>query len=312
MSDQVFSLFASFIQDLSKTYPEIKNCLYRNYETCVVDTEGKQLSDCPKLEAFLEVIHANEQMISKRDVEFFKVENILEEISFENLWSKNILEKTRATIWKYFQTFSILTVNLKSSDELQQALRSLQAGEEIQIKDKAVASELRKIKRLAEGVQESVPSGSEAEADLEGMLGGMMDSNIGQIAKEVAETMDMESMFGGISGDTNPMDVMSQMMNPEKMGKVFQNIGDIMNKKMESGEFNKEDLRKEAEGMYGTMAQNPMFSGMMSGMAEMGVQPGGPRGDSFDGIEEVELTKEDKQRLLRKKIKAKTDARSGK
>jgi len=312
MSDQVFSLFASFIQDLSKTYPEIKNCLYRNYETCVVDTEGKQLADCPKLEAFLEVIHANEQRISKRDVEFFKVENILEEISFENLWSKNISEKTRATIWKYFQTFSILTVNLKSSDELQQALRSLQAGEEIQVKDKAVASELRKIKRLAEGVQESLPSGSEAEADLEGMLGGMMDSNIGQIAKEVAETMDMESMFGGISGDTNPMDVMSQMMNPEKMGKVFQNIGDIMNKKMERGEFNKEDLKKEAEGMYGTMAQNPMFSGMMSGMAEMGGQPGGPRGDSFDGIEEVELTKEDKQRLLRQKIKAKTDARSGK
>ena len=311
MSDQVFSLFASFIQDLSKTYPEIKNCLYRNYETCVVDTEGKQLADCPKLEAFLEVVHANEQMISKRDVEFFKVENILEEISFENLWSKNISEKTRATIWKYFQTFSILTVNLKSSDELQQALRSLQAGEEIQVKDKAVASELRKIKRLAEGVQESLPSGAEAEADLEGMLGGMMDSNIGQIAKEVAETMDMESMFGGISGDTNPMDVMSQMMNPDKMGKVFQNIGDIMNKKMESGEFNKEDLKKEAEGMYGTMAQNPMFSGMMSGMAEMGGQPSASQGSS-GGIEEVELTKEDKQRLLRQKIKAKTDARSGK
>jgi hypothetical protein len=136
----------------------------------------------------------------------------------------------------------------------------------------------------------------------------MMDSNIGQIAKEVAETMDMESMFGGIGEDTNPMDVMSQMMNPEKMGKVFQNIGDIMNKKMESGEFNKDDLKKEAEGMYGTMAQNPMFSGMMSGMAEMG----GPRGDSFDGIEEVELTKEEKQRLLRQKIKAKSDARSGK
>ena len=311
MSDQVFSLFASFIQDLSKTYPEIKNCLYRNYETCVVDTEGKQLADCPKLEAFLEVVHANEQMISKRDVEFFKVENILEEISFENLWSKNISEKTRATIWKYFQTFSILTVNLKSSDELQQALRSLQAGEEIQVKDKAVASELRKIKRLAEGVQESLPSGAEAEADLEGMLGGMMDSNIGQIAKEVAETMDMESMFGGISGDTNPMDVMSQMMNPDKMGKVFQNIGDIMNKKMESGEFNKDDLKKEAEGMYGTMAQNPMFSGMMSGMAEMGGQPSASQGSS-GGIEEVELTKEDKQRLLRQKIKAKTDARSGK
>lgn len=302
MSDQVFSLFGSFIRDLGKTYPEIKNCLYRNYESCLVDAEGKDLSECPKLEKFLEIVHENEGKISKRDTEFFKIDNILEDISFENLWSKNISEKTRATIWKYFQTFSIMTVNLKSSDELQRALQSLQAGEEIQVKDKAVASELRKIKRLAEGVQESIPSSDGVEADLDGMLGGMIDSNIGQIAKEVAESMDMESMFGGISENTNPMDMMSQMMNPEKMGEVFQNISKIMDKKMEGGEFSKDDLKKEAEGMYGKMAQNPMFSGMMSGLAGMGQQP--------SGVEEVELTKADQQTLLREKIKSKRDART--
>ena len=57
-----------------------------------------------------------------------------------------------------------------------------------------------------------------AEADLDGMLGNMMDSNIGQIAKEVAETMDIESMFGSIDENSNPMELMSHLMNPEKMG----------------------------------------------------------------------------------------------
>ena len=36
---QVFAIFGSFIRDLSKTYPEIKNCLYRNYEDCLLNED---------------------------------------------------------------------------------------------------------------------------------------------------------------------------------------------------------------------------------------------------------------------------------
>ena len=303
---QVTPLFESFIQDLSKTYPEIKNCLYRNYEECLL-TE-KSLSELPKLQAFLDLVHENGKKISKKDESFFETENILEEISFHNLWSKNISEKTRSTIWKYFQTFSILTINLKSGQDLKDALKSLNDSdnsEAVTITDKRVASDLRKLKKLTEGVQEEIPgsSGEAGEVDLEGMLGGMMDSNIGQIAKEVAETMDVEAMFGNVSDSTNPMDIMSQMMNPEKMSGIFQNINQVMSQKMESGEFNKDDLKKEAEGMYGSMAQNPMFSGLMGQM--QGPQSPSPEDQGPSPIPEVELTKEDKRHLLKAKIKMK-------
>ena len=304
---QVSPLFESFIQDLSKTYPEIKNCLYRNYEECLL-TETP-LSEMPKLQTFLDLVHENGKKISTKDESFFEIENILEEISFQNLWSKNISDKTRATIWKYFQTFSILAINLKSSQDLKDALSSLQGSEnsdDVSITDKEVASDLRKLKKLASGVQEEIPEEA-GEADLEGMLGGMMDSNIGQIAKEVAETMDVEAMFGDVSEGTNPMEIMSQMMNPEKMSGIFQNINQVMNQKMESGEFNKEDLKKEAEGMYGSMAQNPMFSGLMGQMQ-------GPQGQGQEVpevSEVVELTKEEKRQLLKDKIKEKEKERKG-
>ena len=52
---QLFRIFSSFIIDLSKTYPEIKNCLYRNYEECLFN-ENKLLSDFPKLQKFLNLI----------------------------------------------------------------------------------------------------------------------------------------------------------------------------------------------------------------------------------------------------------------
>ena len=38
IEQQAFSIFSSFIQDLSKTYPEIRNCLYRNYEDCITNS----------------------------------------------------------------------------------------------------------------------------------------------------------------------------------------------------------------------------------------------------------------------------------
>ena len=315
MSDsEVFALFSSFIRDLGKTYPEIKNCLYRNYEECLVDTEGKFLDSSPKLVAFLEIVKENEGLISKRDPEFFKIDNILEEISFNNLWNKNISNKTRVTVWKYFQTFSILQINLQANRELKETLESLKSGEDVEI-DREMASELRKIKRLTEGIQESTPS--EGEGDLEGMLGGMMDSNIGQIAKEVAETMDMESMFGGIGEDTNPMEVMSQMMNPEKMGAIFQNISKVMDGKMDSGSLDRDDLRKEAEGMYGKMAQNPLFSGLMGAMnptsatSATSEQVPAIADDISRAGPEPEISAEERRRLLREKIKHKESVRKG-
>jgi hypothetical protein len=296
VAKQVFPLFSSFIRDLGKTYPEIKSCLYRNYEECLVECEGKTLQDVPKLQVFLEIIHTHKSEITKKDPQFFEVENILEEISFSKLWSKNISDKTRETLWKYFQTFGLLTLNLKSSQALQDALSSIQMEEEVRVTDKDVAKQLREMKSLTESVQAPVATpDSTAEFDLESMMGGMMDSNIGKIAQEVAGSMDMEAMFGNIDETTNPMELMTQMMNPDKMGQIFQNINSVMETKVASGELKKEDLQKEAQGMYGSMSQNTMFQDMMGQMAPP--------------TTEDELSKSDARKLLQAKIKAKQSER---
>ena len=51
---------------------------------------------------------------------------------------------------------------------------------------------------------------------------------------------------------------------------IFQNIQQVMDQKMESGNFSQDDLKREAEGMYGTMAKNPMFSSVMNQMGGLG------------------------------------------
>ena len=301
---KLFSLFSDFIRDLSKVFPEIKNSLYRNYEDCLVDG-SKCLCDFPKVKRFLELIGDYEKYIVDKNLEFFDLEvEFLEEIQFNRLWEKNISNKTRESIWKYLQTFQLISINLKSSEALNAALE----GDKI---DKSSLKDIKKMQKLSEEVQ-SKNNNTEGENELDQMLGGLMDSGIGEIAKEVAQGLDVESMFGNVDENSNPMELMAQLMNPEKMGAIFNNINSVMEKKMESGELTQDGLKREAEGMMGQMGENPMFKNMMQQMGESNVGESdintGDTPRPSNG-ESEELTREEKQRRLREKIKQKQNNR---
>ena len=306
---QLFSIFSEFIRDLSKTYPEIKSCLYRNYEDCILN-DGRPLQDFPKLQAFLSKTSEYETMITDKNLEFFDLDvDFLEEISFKRLWLKNISNKTRESIWKYLQTFQIININLKSSEQLKAAMR--QIGQESQGDlDKETIDELSKLKKLSDGV---TGQGSEGEGEgdqgLDEMLGGLMDTGIGDIAKEVAKNMDIEKMFGDIDENADPMALMAQMMDPTKMGQIFQNINSVMEKKMESGELSKDGLKDEAEGMMGKMSENPLFKNMMQGMGPVMAQHGQAPGAPGTKKSPEEPTKEENRARLRAKIAEKKNER---
>ena len=299
---KLFSLFSDFIRDLSKVFPEIKNSLYRNYEDCLVDG-SKCLSDFPKVKRFLELIGDYEKYIVDKNLEFFDLEvEFLEEIHFNRLWEKNISNKTRESIWKYLQTFQLISINLKSGE----ALNAVLEGDKI---DKSTLKDLKKMQKLSEDVQSKAKS-EEGENELDKMLGGLMDSGIGEIAKEVAQGLDVESMFGNVDENSNPMELMAQLMNPDKMGAIFNNINSVMEKKMANGELTQDGLKREAEGMMGQMGENPMFKNMMqqmgeNNMGESNVDTGATPRPSNGGSEE--LSREEKQRRLREKIKEKRE-----
>lgn len=303
---KLFGIFSDFIRDLSKTFPEIKSCLYRNYEDCLT-VENKCLDDLPKLKRFLELIGDYEKMITDKNLEFFDLEvEFLEEISFKRLWEKNISNKTRESIWKYLQTFQLININLKSSQQLKDVLGDLGTDKEVEV-DKQTAKDLKRMKKLSEGVKSEVPG----ESELDDMLSGLMGGGIGDIAKEVAKDLDIEKMFGNVDENSNPMELMAQMMNPEKMNSIFNNINSVMEKKMESGELSQEGLKKEAEGMMGKMGENPMFKNMMQGMqgAQQASENGMDTRDTPRPSNGEELSREEKQKRLREKIKQKKNNR---
>jgi hypothetical protein len=135
--------------------------------------------------------------------------------------------------------------------------------------------------------------------------------------------MNINEIFGSLDENSNPMEIMQQMMNPEKMGKIFQNIGSVMDQKKVDGDITDETLKKDAEKMYGSMSSNPMFSNMMQSMQSM--QGGGvPEDKSSDdkssddkssddkSSEDQKLSKEDKRKKLKQKLKEKEEKRTKK
>ena len=296
----LFSIFSNFIRDLSKTYPEIKSCLYRNYEDCLIN-ENKSLSEFPKLINFLELIDEYEKYIMDKNLEFFDLEvELLENISFKNLWEKNISNKTRETIWKYLQTFQIININLKSNEQLKEALNKIGKDTTMEV-DKKTVKDLKKLKKLSDDIKKE--KGEDELDELDEMFDGLMDTGIGEIAKEVAKNINVEDIFGNINENSNPMDLMTKMMDPEKMGAIFNNINTVMEKKVEKGEVTKDSLKGEAEGMMNKMSDNPLFSGMMNKMKD--------EGDTNEETksEEKELSREEKQKKLREKINEKKNNR---
>ena len=298
---KTFELVGSFLRDICKSFPEAKSSIYRNYEDILINYETTKINDCQLLMDFLKVIQDNNDLISQRNHLFFLSDTpLIKDLSLKRVWESSISDNTRNAIWKYLETITILNISIHSNQELQKALSCLGNEEPVEIKDKKTAKDLKQLKQLSENLTQENEETTDTESsngmeDLMGGLSGLMNSNIGTIAKEVAESSEIQSLFGNMDQNANPMEMMQSLMSGDAMGNIFKNINTVIEKKVETGEMNQDTLQKEAEGLYGNMGQNPLFNSMMN--------PQKP--DQPD-------SREDTQEKLKQKIKAKSDARNKK
>ena len=265
ISNQCLSVFKSFVNDIIKVFPEYKIKLEDIYGTllkmdeCVLDEEEL-------LKEFLDRVHKLNKKITNKDESMFNDDPLLlTDISFKNIWTTNISYKTKETIWKYLQTFCLLALNRQSNKDLENALSELSENKDIELKDKKVASDVKKIKKMTENIKEpiAVVDSEEPEPEpetnpLEAIMG---NSDIGKLAEEVSKELDIESMFGSIQSD-NPMEIFQNLMSGGAMNKIMGTIHNVVNDKVEKGELNRDEMLNEAQGIYGQLGQTDMFQQM--------------------------------------------------
>ena len=269
INNQCLSVFKSFIKDIIKVFPEYQLKLEDIYGT-ILKMDTCNLEEEELLKEFLDRVHKLNKKITNKDESMFNEDPLLlTDISFKNIWTTNISYKTKENIWKYLQTFCLLALNHQSNKDLANAISDLSESKTIELKDKKLASDVKKIKKMTENIQEPIAEDlsdnvetTEENTDFENPLENIMgNSSIGKLAEEVSKELDLESMLGSLDSE-NPMDIFQNLMSGGAMNKIMGKIHNVVNTKVESGELNKDTMMNEAQGIYGQLGQNDMFQKM--------------------------------------------------
>ena len=269
ISTQCLSVFKSFINDIIKVFPEYKIKLEDVYGT-LLKMDECVLEEEELLQEFLERVNKLNKKITNKDETLFESDPlILTDISFKNIWTTNISYKTKETIWKYLQTFCLISLNYQSNKSLKDALSDLSENKNIELKDKKIASDVKKIKKMTENIQEPIPELPKESVPTENEIDNMGDTmsnllqntSIGKLAEHVTNELDFDSILGGIDSD-NPIDILQKIMSGDTMSKIMGEVQNTMDKKVKSGELDENLMRDEATSIYSKLGNNEQFSKM--------------------------------------------------
>tara|TARA_B110000285_G_scaffold176929_1_gene198751 strand:- start:2327 stop:3268 length:942 start_codon:yes stop_codon:yes gene_type:complete len=273
MAEKINEIFTSFLNDIIKVFPEYEERLKQTYiESFQEEYDKSIISD--KMESFLNnVIGISDSIVDLKYDVFSTDPIILDNISFKLLWNdERFTKNNKDSLWKYFQTFCIYSINKESNDKMDDVIKTINSNQKVT--DKKTFKNMKKLKKLNEaiksekGVEESKESKESKEGqntdDFHQIDDMFQNTSIGRIAKEITDELDIEKMVqeeGGIE----------QLFNGGNMMNIIQSISG----KLQSDVGNNQQLMEEATQICGTMKDNPLFSSLMGMQSQMfaGVVP---------------------------------------
>ena len=249
-----------FVLNVIKIYPEYKDGLTEYYKDLL---ESESNNDDKYVKRFMRKFGEFKSEISKKDDGVFS-ETIcfLKNVDFKDIWeNENTTLEIKNTIWKYLQTLLVIGETIISdSDKIKSLVDNLQktrSGEEVEEdmteENKAM---LDMLKNLSENSKNKID---------ENML---TDGLIGNLAKELAEDINMDDLNLDIGEDENVGDIFSKIMsgdNPMKFMNLIQNVGSKIQSKLEDGNIDQSKLLSEATNMMGMLGNNnPLFDNLLN------------------------------------------------
>jgi len=319
------SIIVDFTNDLSVTFPEIKETL----SAWSADSSTENFDQLFQYaltvypERFFDILNQNEEIFgpdSDKNVHF------LPNLDFKTLYHcQGVSENTQKTIWKYLQLILFTIVgSVKDKSDFGDAMNMFSGLDDGDLQDK--------LKGVMEGIS-SFFSGSEGEntefredsgfdfknpprpEELNDHLKSLFNGKIGNLAKELADEIsgDLANTFGEDMKDMkSTKDVFSKMMqNPDKISGLVKTVGEKLQKKMADGEISKEEIMSEAGELMRKMKEMGgagNFADMFKNMAkDMGVNV--PKGAKIDKNALVQM---EKKMTATEKMKARIESKKQK
>lgn len=252
----------SFIDELMSVYPEYKETLEQEYKVLFV--EDKSNTDEYIKEYMSQTKNLNSN-IAKKDDSIFKGINqifILRKIDFRDLWSKDINNNTRESIWKYLQTLIVIGRKvIGDDDEINDLLKKFNEsggetlGDSVQRETEEMMNMLKNMTELNQNQDDSADTSE--DTDMKNLFEGGI---ISDIAKELTGELDLNNL--NIGEPKNMNEAFNNIMGGGGQGgnnnffNLINKVGEKIQNKVQSGEINQNDLMNEATKMMGGL-KNP-------------------------------------------------------
>jgi len=328
--DEFYKIINDFIIDILTTFPEYAGIVSRWWNP--TKSENKETEclavfrHCVKVfpERFFDILYKNSEIFkesSEENTEF------LPGIVFKLLWSYNISDTTRATIWKYLQLvlFSVIG-SVHTSSDLGDTAKLFEAINEDELKNK-LQETFENMQNLfdtnintesentnandAENTEPSpkinmdnMPSPEQIHEHINSMMGGKLGKLAMELAEETASDLNLD-----LNETKDANDVFQKLFkNPGKMMGMVKNIGNKIDEKIKSGEIKESELMSEGMDLLNKMQSMPGMSDMQKMFSQMGI-PGLGKGAKMNmGAMEAQLNKNMKAAKMKERMQAKAQA----
>ena len=334
--DEFYKIINDFIIDILTTFPEYAGIISRWWNPSKPENKEAEclavFKHCIKIfpERFFDILYKNKDIFkaeSEENTEF------LPGIVFKFLWSDNISDTTRETIWKYLQLvlFSVIG-SVHSSHELGDTAKLFEAINEDELKNKLQETfenmqNLFDI-NLNETVEPDETNGTTSEntdtkpnINMENMptpeqihehINSMMGGKLGKLAMELAEETASDLNLD-LNDVKDPKDVFQKLFkNPTKMMGMVKNIGNKIDEKIKSGEIKESELMSEGMDLLNKMQTMPGMGDMQKMFSQMGIPGLGKGGKMNMGAMEAQMNKNMKAAKMRERMQTKVQTQANK
>jgi hypothetical protein len=293
-SDDLAKVIWDFTRDVLTTFPERKEGLNRhlaNIASCEDETkiakddidEVRKHLKVAYPPRFFDILYQNEEMYTQDDPL-----ELLPGIDFKELWSANISDSTRKTIWKYLQlVLFTLVAKMEDGASFGDAASLFEAidPEEFRSKLEETIDEMQSCFKAGEdGDKEESGEGDKGQDTEKGPelpdpkvlhehVKEMMGGKLGQLAREIADEAAKELGLNDPEKGDHRSAFQALMKNPMKLMSLVKKVGGKLNEKIKSGEIKEAELLKEATEIVEKMKNVPGMGGLESLLRRGGGKP---------------------------------------
>lgn len=257
MNKKLLQLLHCFINDLVVAFEERKNSILSSCDLILKLETIDTIENYDAIKQFLETIYKHNSKITKRDEKLFTDFTIFKDVNMTELWEV-ATDQNKQAIWKYLQSFAIISIHFYSSKTVKQLLDG-----DNDVLDNHNKKDLKDVKNLNE-LSKSVKEKPKQKVDNNNMLGDMSQflegSDIGKLAMDIATEINVDEFKNDIDPNTNPM----EMLQSGNFMDMFKKINETVSSKISNGEINPETMMSQMMNMMPMMNENPLFKNMMN------------------------------------------------